>query len=176
MKLMIYHNLHRRFPRRFGAILALALMASLAISINAQSFTAAISGAVTDQAGAAISGATVTLKAVATGRTRAATTDNAGVYNFPNLPPGEYQIRITAHGFTSREITAQLAVSQALRADAQLSVGSTNETVNISAGGDGVAVETRNAQLSNVVNQRQVAELPLITRNPYDLVSLSAGA
>jgi len=151
-------------------------MASLAISINAQSFTAAISGAATDQSGAAISGATVTLTAIATGRARATTTDKAGEYNFPNLPPGEYRIRITAEGFSSREIAAQLAVSQALRVDAQLSVGSTTETVNISASGDGVAVETRNAQLSNIVNQRQVAELPLITRNPYDLITLSAGA
>src|SRR5262249_53783480 len=120
--------------------------------------------------------ASITLTAGATGQSRATTTNNQGEYSFPSLPPGEYKIRITADGFTAREITAQLAVSQALRADAQLSVGSTNETVNISAGDDGVAVETRNAQLSNVANQRQVPELPLITRNPYDLITLSAGA
>src|SRR5262249_49678111 len=131
---------------------------------------------VTDQTGAALANASVTLTAGATGQTRSTTTNNQGEYTFPSLPPGQYKIRITADGFASREIAAQLAVSQALRADAQLSVGSTTETVNISAGGDGGAVETRPAQRSNVVNQRQVPELPLITRNPYDLIALSAGA
>ncbi|MFN7943878.1 MAG: carboxypeptidase regulatory-like domain-containing protein [Blastocatellia bacterium] len=172
---MIYHSLNRSRRQCFGAVLVLALIASLTISINAQSFTAAISGTVTDQAGATIRGATVTLTAPATGRTRTTTTNDAGEYNISNLPPGEYRIRITADGFTSREITTQLAVAQNLRADAQLNTGSATETVNISASNDGVAVETQNAQLSNVVNQRQVTELPLITRNPYDLITLSAG-
>jgi hypothetical protein len=160
----------------FSALVIVALAAPGARAVHAQSFTGSISGAVTDQAGAALAAASVTLTAGATGQTRSTTTNNQGEYSFPSLPPGQYKIRITADGFTSREITAQLAVSQSLRADAQLSVGSTNETINVSASGDGVAVETQNAQLSNVVNQRQVTELPLITRNPYDLIALSAGA
>src|SRR5262245_51519757 len=98
---MSYHSPHRRSSRRSGAFLALALMASLVISIKAQSFTSTIGGAVTDQSGAAISGAAVTMTAVATGRARATTTDNAGAYNFPDLPPGEYRIRITANGFAA---------------------------------------------------------------------------
>ncbi|HKC87408.1 MAG TPA: carboxypeptidase-like regulatory domain-containing protein, partial [Blastocatellia bacterium] len=164
------------FGALFGALVIIILAASGASAIYAQSFTGSINGTVTDQAGAALANASITLTAGATGQSRATTTNNQGEYSFPSLPPGEYKIRITADGFTARVITAQLAVSQALRTDAQLSVGSTNETVNISAGGDGVAVETRNAQLSNVVNQRQVTELPLITRNPYDLIAISAGA
>ncbi len=159
-----------------SALFIIALAASGAGAVYAQSFTGSISGAVTDQTGSALPNASVTLTASATGQTRSTTTNNQGEYSFPSLPPGQYKIRITASGFTTREIAAQLAVSQLLRADAQLSVGQATETVNISASDDGVAVETQNAQLSNVVNQRQVTELPLITRNPYDLIALSAGA
>src|SRR6185503_2261605 len=92
------------------------------------------------------------------------------------LPPGAYKIRITASGFSADEVNAQLTVAQELRANAQLKIGPESESVQIFAGDGGVAVETQNAGLSNVVNQRQVAELPLITRNPYDLITLSAGA
>lgn len=169
----------QRQPHSFGARLGalfIALAATCASATYAQSFTGSINGIVTDPAGAALANASITLTATATGQTRSTTTNNQGEYTFPSLPPGLYKIRITANGFTVRETTAQLAVSQSLRTDAQLSVGAATETINISAGGDGVAVETQNAQLSNVVNQRQVTELPLITRNPYDLIALSAGA
>ena len=57
-----------------------------------------------------------------------------------------------------------------------MTVGAASEVLNIVASEGGVAVESQNAQLSNVVNGRQVVELPLITRNPYDLIALSAGA
>src|SRR5262245_24831762 len=163
-----------RFSALYAALVIIALATSAASAVYAQSFTGSINGAVTDQSGAALANASITLTAGATGQTRITTTNNQGEYSFSSLPPGQYKVRITADGFVAREIIAQLAVSQALRADAQLSVGSTTETVNISES-DGVAVETQNAQLSNVVNQRQVAELPLITRNPYDLITLSAG-
>src|SRR5215470_17972437 len=180
MKPLIFCGQKRKLAGRFSALYCALVIIALAAfapgAIYAQSFAGSINGMVTDQTGAALANASVTLTAGATGQTRSTTTNNQGEYTFPSLPPGQYKIRITADGFASREISAQLAVSQALRADAQLSVGSTTETVNISAGGDGVAVETRTAQLSNVVNQRQVTELPLITRNPYDLIALSAGA
>ena len=177
MQSVLLRGKHQKPAVRFWARLgALVIVLAAASAAYAQSFTGSINGTVTDQAGAALANASVTLTAEATGQTRSTTTNDQGEYTFPSLPPGQYRIRVMANGFTSRELTAQLAVSQALRADAQMNVGSATETVNISANDDGVAVETQNAQLSNVVNQRQVTELPLITRNPYDLISLSAGA
>ncbi len=110
------------------------------------------------------------------GRIHTITTNAQGEYNFPSLPPGNYKLKITGDGFTTREISAQLSVSQQLRLNMPLSVGPTSETVTISAGADGIAIERENAQLSNVVTQRQITELPLMTRNPYDLIALSAGA
>ena len=123
-----------------GVLLIATLLAALAVSTQAQSFTGSISGTISDPAGAVIPGATITLTAVETGQTRTATTSNTGEYNFASLPPGSYKLRITAPSFTAGEITAQLAVSQELRADAQLKIGAESESVQISAGEGGVAV------------------------------------
>src|ERR1051326_7563275 len=92
------------------------LMALVLVSIEAQSFTGSISGTVSDQARAVIAQATVTLTSIETGQTRTTTTNAQGEYNFPSLPPGNYKLTIAGGGFTTREITAQLSVSQQLRA------------------------------------------------------------
>src|SRR5262245_26296388 len=128
----------------FIAVFVLALSVVMALSTEAQSFTGSITGTITDPAGAVVPNATVTLTALETGRTRMTTTNAAGEYNFPNLPPGEYKIRVEAKNFSSGEISAQLSVSQQLQANAQLKVGVETETVEISAGEGGVAVETQN--------------------------------
>ena len=76
--------------------LCLTLLALTSVPTQAQSFTGSISGAVSDSSGAVVNNATVTLTALATGQTRTVTTNHAGEYNFPSLPPGEYKIRIAA--------------------------------------------------------------------------------
>src|SRR5262245_47300107 len=114
--------------------LCLTLLALTSVPTQAQSFTGSISGAVSDPSGAVVSNATVTLTALATGQTRAVTTNHAGEYNFPSLPPGEYKIRIAAFGFTAGEISARLAVAQTLPASSPVIGGPAAETVNISAG------------------------------------------
>src|SRR5215475_3829317 len=78
------------FGALFGALLII-LAASDASAISAQSFTGSINGIVTDQAGAVLANASITLTAVATGQSRATTTNNQGEYSFPSLPPGEYK-------------------------------------------------------------------------------------
>src|SRR6185503_3831327 len=98
-----------------------------------------------------------------------------GEFNFVSLAPGKYRLDVSATGFSTQQLNAELSVSQQLRVDAQMKVGAVSEAVNITAGEGGVAVETENSQLSNVVSQRQISTLPLITRNPYDLVALSTG-
>jgi hypothetical protein len=170
-----YRAIFSSRPALFNAIFAIALLAAITISAQAQTFTGSISGTVTDQAGASIPDATVILTAVGTGQTRRATTNSNGEYHFPSLSPGVYSINITASGFSGIEINTQLAVAQESRLDAQLKVGLKGEIVQISAGEGGMMPETQNAELSNVVNQRQIVELPLITRNPYDMITLSPG-
>ena len=165
--------------RPFGSLLkssiAVMLCLALAAVVHAQSFTGSISGVIADQNGAVVANANITLTLTSTGQSRTATTNSEGQYLFTSIQPGAYKLRITANGFTSREISTQLSVSQQLRVDAKLSIGATTEVLNISAGEGGLAVESQNSQLSNVIGEKQVKELPLITRNPYDLVALSAG-
>ncbi|MBO0799814.1 MAG: carboxypeptidase regulatory-like domain-containing protein, partial [Blastocatellia bacterium] len=155
--------------------MTLALYASILIAAQAQTFTGSITGIVTDQNGALVPNTEVTLTSVDTGLKRTTTSNSAGAYNFTSLPPGSYTIRFAAGGFTTREMKTQLAVAQQLRIDMQLKVGGASETMDIVVSEGGVAVDTQNAQLSNVVTERQVKDLPLITRNPYDLLALSAG-
>ncbi|HKE04264.1 MAG TPA: carboxypeptidase regulatory-like domain-containing protein [Blastocatellia bacterium] len=159
-----------------SALLCLTLLALATVPTQAQSFTGSISGMITDPNGAVIQNATVTLTAADTGLTRTTTTNHAGEYNFPSLPPGQYKIRVTAANFNAGEINARLAVAQQLRADAQLKVGVETETVNITAGEGEVSLDKQNAELSTLLTGRQIVGLPLITRNPYDLIALSGGA
>jgi Carboxypeptidase regulatory-like domain len=167
-----YRALFSGWQTFFSAVFAIALLAAITISAQAQTFTGSISGTVTDQAGAVVPNATVTLTAVGTGLTRTTETNSNGEYNSSSLQPGAYNINVTASGFSATEISIQLAVAQEARVDAQLKIGLKGEIVQISAGEGGLLPETQNAELSNVVNQRQVVELPLITRNPYDLITL----
>jgi hypothetical protein len=148
----------------------------LAVSVHSQTFTGSISGRVEDEKGGAIPNATVTLTSTTTNQTKTTQTDESGNYSFQSVQPGDYKINISAANFSTKSYSAQVVVAQQLRLDTQLSAGGITESVDITAGEAGVAVEPDNAQLSNVVNARQVSELPLITRDPYDLVALSAGA
>jgi Carboxypeptidase regulatory-like domain len=159
----------------FKTCIALALYTTLLIAAHAQSYTSSITGIVTDPTGAAVANARVSITSDETGQIRTTTTSRDGEYIFTSLPPGGYKVAILADGFSTREVRAQLSVSQQLRLDAQLKVGTTVETLEVVAGEGGIAVETTNSQLSNVVTGRQVQDLPLISRNPYDLVALSAG-
>ena len=171
----LYRALLSVWQALLGAVFMIAVTATIMISAQAQTYTGRISGTVTDQAGAVVPNANVTLTTVTTGQTRTAATNNNGEYNFPALPPGSYKVRVTASGFSSSEISTQLAVAQESRVDAQLKVGLETQTVEVSAAEGGMAPETQNAELSTLINQRQVANLPLITRNPYDLITLSPG-
>src|SRR3954447_12086773 len=86
---------------RFILKLALALLASLSLAalLVAQSSNASITGAVADSSGAAISGAELTLDSIDTSSTSKATSDADGVFSFPNLPQGNYELRVSAKGF-----------------------------------------------------------------------------
>jgi outer membrane receptor protein involved in Fe transport len=156
-------------------LMLLALLAAAVFSImaSAQTETGQIVGKVTDPQGAVIPGASVTIKSVNTGAERTATTNQEGGYIVSNLQPGIYDVQIQAQGFATKTQQVNVTVGSQVTFTTQLSVGAvTGGTVNIIAGG-GVEVNTRNQELSDVVSATQVRELPTLTRNPYDLVSLS---
>lgn len=144
-----------------------------ALSLGAQ--TGSISGTVTDPSGAVIPGAKVTATNVDTKASRSIETGGAGSYALTNLAVGTYDVEVEAKGFAIAKYTnLALTVAQALSLNPSLEPGKVSETVVVS--GTTVApIELENAQLSNVVDQRRMVELPLLTRDPYSLILLSPG-
>ena len=137
--------------------------------------TGSIAGTVTDSTGAVVQGAQVTIKNTATNAARTATSGTTGAYSVPNLSIGMYEITVTKASFkTFRMQGVQLTVAQALTVNAKLEAGTVSEEVQVRA--DQVSnIDLETSQVSNLVDSKQMKELPLILRDPYQLVLLSPG-
>lgn len=140
-----------------------------------QAQTAVIQGTVTDQTGAVVPQAKVTVTNSGTNIARNAESNDTGFYRVGNLVPAIYVILIEKSGFQAVRYSAiTLTVGQILTLDAKLNVTTVVSTVEVS--GTAVApIELSNATLSNVVDQRRIVDLPLLTRDPYELILLSPG-
>jgi Carboxypeptidase regulatory-like domain len=160
--------------RTFTKLMLLGLTVFFAqIAVQAQT-TGSLSGTITDQANAVVAGATVTLQSnVATGE-RSAVTDSNGAFDFQALLPGTYQISVEASGF-KKSIAREIVVSVNLntQVNVQLEIGLANESVTVTATQE--VLNTASPSLTNVINTRQVVDLPLGTRNPLELAGLQAG-
>src|SRR5215475_12620791 len=153
---------------------AVCLSLALAVCALAQTSTSRISGTVTDGAGAVVAGAKVTTKNDATGVTQTQTTTEAGLYSFPSLPVGSYTITVEMTGFkTANQPGVIVQVNTPVTADIAMEVGQTNEVVNIAGGVE--RLQTENATIGNVVQQKAIESLPLNGRNPLTLITLEPG-
>ncbi len=134
-----------------------------------------ISGTVADPTGAVVQGAEIDVRSLATNALRTTTSNATGAYFVADLPVGAYEVTITKGGFrTFRLSTVELTVAQALTVNATLQPGAASESVEVEA--DQLPdVDLETSQISNLVNERQMQDLPLITRDPYSLVLLSPG-
>jgi len=132
-----------------------------------------ITGVVVDPNGARISGAIVQAKSLTTGVERMATTNGEGFYVITNLPPGIYEIGVQAQGFAVRAQRVRVFVGSVVRVDTQLSVTPVTVDELVIEGSGGVEINTQTGQLSDPISGRQLRELPVITRDPYSLVTLS---
>lgn len=154
----------------------LSIVLALAISSGttmAQSATGQIVGKVTDPNGAVVSGATVSAKAVDTGRETTATSDDQGGYIITALQPGLYDITVQAGNFKPSNQRVQVTIGSKVSVDTQLAL---TEVVGASVSviaSEGVEVNTQTAEVSNIVTGTQIRELPTLTRNPYDLIGLA---
>src|SRR5216684_6249262 len=152
---------------------ALTLFVFCATAI-AQTGTSNITGTVRDTAGAVVPGATVTAKNDATGVTSTQTTNDSGVYAFTALPVGNYTVTVEKQGFKTLQKTKNaLEVGTPLTVDAALEVGSVSETVTVTGGTE--QLQTANATIGNVVEQKAIEALPLNGRNPLTLLLLEPG-
>jgi hypothetical protein len=145
-----------------------------AIGAFAQAGRGGVSGTVTDQAGAVVSGAQVTLLNPATGVAQHTTSNSAGLYTFISLNPGTYQVTAGQKGFvtvTQEKVTVN--VDQVTEVNIALKVGAETEKVTVT---EGVAlVEASNSTVGSLIPAEQIDRVPLISRNVYDLIQLSAG-
>jgi hypothetical protein len=137
--------------------------------------TGSIAGTIADATGAGVPGATITAKNQATASVRTATSDTTGTYSIPNLAVGNYDVSVQKQGFSVLRFNrVELTVAQNLTLNGTLDVGAVTESVEV-AGASVPPINLEDAQISNVVDSRRILELPLITRNPYQLVLLSPG-
>ena len=136
--------------------------------------TGTIRGSVKDPSGAVIPGAPVTATTIGTDTTRSATTDADGTFEFVEMPVAHYTISIEAPGF-KKFIAKDVAVDigRVAIVNAALEVGAAQQTVTVE--GAAAQVETTSTQLGAVMTDVAVTELPLSTRNTYELLQLQPG-
>ena len=136
--------------------------------------TAQVTGRITDQAGALVPNAAITVTNTATGAVRKATSTHDGYYTAPLLQPGQYDVAVEMQGFKPMQQSGvQLAVDQVLRLDFALVVGNLSEKVQVTS--EAEILESQTAALSHLVQGKQVLDLPLLGRDPYALAGLAPG-
>ena len=157
----------------FQFLFAFVLIALCSVAAWGQT-TASLRGTVTDQSGALVTGAALTLTDTQTGIARTATTNSDGLYLFDQLPVGKYKLSVEKTGFATyiREgITLEL--NQNGRSDVTLQIGASTQTVEVNS--DVAQVDTTGAVLGKVEDQRMIVDLPLVDRDTLQLGLLQAG-
>ncbi len=134
-----------------------------------------ITGQVGDPSSAAVPGSTLTLTNTTTNAVRQTDSNNQGLYTFPSVPPGIYNMKVGHSGFkTEISNNVEVQVQQTVRLDFTLQVGQVSESVEVSAAGD--LLQADNATLGTVVSNASIAELPLNGREYLNLVALTSNA
>ncbi len=171
-------KLRHEFGLRFGSaakysIWLFAVLAFLASFAGGQS-ASQLNGSVTDPTGATVAGAKITLTDTTTALQRTTTSNGAGLYQFLDVPPGDYRLEAKAAGFAAylaSKIT--LVVKTPSTVHIQLQVAGVAESVTVE--GQAPLINRTDASLGNVVEQDQIAELPIADRNVVQLLSLQPG-
>lgn len=161
-----------------GSLRALVLTVFVIISytsfLHAQEVTGRILGTVIDSSGAAVPNAQITITNQGTAAVRNVVSSAEGLYNAPQLPAGTYTVEATAQGFGTVEVKdIVVTVGSDSRVDLKVQVGSVSQTVTVSEAAP--LVNTTDSTLGNIVNDRQVADLPLNGRNWVDLAFMQPG-
>jgi hypothetical protein len=163
---------------RTALVLALFACASFLLTVpaSAQSVYGSLFGTVTDKTGAAVPGATVTVKDEAKGTVVTATSNAAGDYSVPHLIPDVYDLRVAAKGFKTFETKGiSVEADAAPRIDPTLDVGGGSETVEVNSDAQ-PELKTDRADVSTVFDQQQVSSLPVGDQNFTNLQLLLPGA
>ena len=131
-----------------------------------------ITGEVSDPSGALIPNAAVTVTNTATNVARSTQTNTAGLYSFPDMPPGMYDVKAVAAGFnTTTKAGVEVQVEATVRVDFSLAVGQSTQTVEVAASAAQLATE--NASVGAVIGETAIMDLPLNGRNFWSLAAMS---
>src|SRR5256885_11611943 len=164
-----------RMLKKLGVQIVMVLVGVLFFTAYAQTTTVGtISGTVRDEKGAIVPKAEVSIQSEGTGISRTVASDDNGFYLAPSLPAGLYTISTAPRGFKKTVASAvDLHVAENKVINLDLQVGQVTETVTVSS--DAAPVETRSGELSSLISEKQVTELPLNGRNYAQLALMVPG-
>ena len=149
-----------------------SLMFFLSSKALAQTETGQISGTVLDPQNNAVPNAKITIRNSGTGALRETASDGHGAFIVTNLLPARYSVMTEAEGFAKLEQQVDLPPGGRVPLEVKLQVGKVGETVEVSA--TALAVNTENQTVGQLITSNDLTNLPLLTRNPYDLVGGAA--
>jgi hypothetical protein len=165
----------RRIEKRLCSsclLLPLLLWAAVVVAQTTVG-TGSIVGTATDQSGAVVAGAKVTIANAATGQTIDLTANDTGYFNSGALSPGNYKVTVAAQGFSTIAITTMVQVGNTSTVNAKLTLGQEAQTVEVEA--SQLQVNTEQAEVQGVLNASQIENLPVSGRNFLDLAQLEPG-
>ena len=137
--------------------------------------TGTIVGTVTDNSGAVVAGATVTIVDKATGDSRSTTTNDVGHFIFPNVPPAEYVIKFKKSGFAELDVTsATVQIGTQLTENVQMKLGSVSTTVTVTETA-GAELQTMNSTIGNTISGTALTSLPALGRDAGTFITLQPG-
>jgi hypothetical protein len=171
------HKENNMFERKRTQLLLMTLLLLLFPVIASAQSTSAVTGVVRDPAGAAIANVAVTLTDTKTSKELTTTTDDSGTYRFSQVPPGQgFRLTFTSAGFQTYVINdVALGVANVETHDVVLPVGEISGKVEVTASSE-ATLNTTDASLGNVIEERRLRELPIQVRNsPAALIGLQAG-
>ena len=163
--------------RRRIQLLIISLVLSLGFAANAraQAVYGSISGTVTDSSGAAIPGATVTIKSIERNTVDTVTSNESGLYVKERLLPGTYEVKVEFQGFKQKLISSvTVSVDTQTKVDAQLEAGAISDTVTVTAA-EGQLLKTDRADVATTFDTKQITELPILDRNFTKFILLTPG-
>src|SRR5260370_5915736 len=135
-----------------------------------------ITGVIKDQSGAVIAGAAVAAINTATGVKQVAKTDDQGMYSFPLLAVGQYNVEVSAPAFRPyRRTGLAIDVNSALQVDVSLQLSGHSEAVTVSEEADQVNIEKADTQLGQTITSQRITEVPLNGRSYTDLLAIQTG-
>jgi hypothetical protein len=155
------------------SIICLLLTAPLSVLAQSAS-TGGLTGTITDKNRAVVQQVQVKVTNEGTGEERTVDTNDSGSYSVPLLAPGSYRVEVSKTGFKSASKKGlRINVSETARLDVELEIGEISTTVDIAA--DAEVLQTESSELGRVVNREAIANLPLVSRNYTQIVTLSPG-